>query len=69
MKDRRICDSGFYLDDGLCKVYITFCGNGNNNIKNNDNNYSCLLLSTSYIIGTESAFYIILPNLPNLIFT
>ena len=40
-----------------------FLGNGNDNIRSDNDNYSCLLLSTSYIIGTELALNVILSNL------
>lgn len=43
--------------------FILLSCNGNNNIRNDNDNYSCLLLSTSYIIGTELALNVILSNL------
>lgn len=45
----------FFLDEMQWRVPITFLGNGNGNVRNDSDNYRCLLSSVSYVIGIELA--------------
>lgn len=50
---RKICGFGFYLDESLYRICITY-GNSNNNIRDNNNNYTTTTTTTTTTIDYAS---------------